>query len=270
MDSAKPPVAYYDAQYGNLALSLYTEVRSETFGHDPGQSGWLTAEEQDLFIGWLGLSPGARLLDVACGSGGPTLRIAQQTGCDACGVDLHEQGLARAAAGASAAGLAERVTFQRADATRPLPFPDGSVDAITCIDSICHLPDRPAVLADWARLLRPGGRLVLADPIVVTGALTGQEIAIRSSIGFYLFVPRDLNGRLLAEAGFEVQEVADRTANMAAVARRWHDARERRAPALRELEGEPTFEGQQRFFDVTARTAAESRLSRLAYRAVRA
>jgi SAM-dependent methyltransferase len=269
MEQPKPAVAYYDAQYGNLAQSLNAEVRAETFGADLGQSGWLTAEEQDLFIGWLGLAPGTRLLDVACGSGGPTLRIAQQTGCDACGVDLHEQGLAQAAAGARAAGLAERVTFQRADASRPLPLPDGSVDAIVCIDAICHLPDRPAVFRDWARLLRPGGRLVLADPIVVTGALTGEEIAIRSSIGFYLFAPRELNPRLLEEAGLEVQEIADRTANMAMVARRWHDARARRAAPLCELEGAQTFEGQQRFFDVTARTAAEGRLSRLAFRAVR-
>jgi SAM-dependent methyltransferase len=269
MEKAPPKVAYYDAQYGNLTSRVNAEVRAETFGTDLGQSGWITLEEQDLFIGWLALAPGARLLDIACGSGGPTIRIARETGCEACGVDMHDRAIAEATARASEAGLADRVTFQQADATRPLPFPDGSVDAIICIDAVNHLLDRRALFRDWARLLRPGGRLVFTDPTVVTGALTHDEIAIRSSIGLFLFVPRDLDARLLAEAGFEVQEVADRTANMATIARRWHDARERRAAALRELEGERTFDGQQRFFDVASRVADEGRLSRLAIRAVR-
>jgi SAM-dependent methyltransferase len=269
MEPARPPLDYYDTQYGNLTSDVNAQVRVETWGTDLGQSGWLTVEEQDLFISWLGLSPGTRLLDIACGSGGPTLRIAHQTGCDACGIDLHDHAITQGNARARASGLADRVTFQRADASRSLPFEDGSVDALICIDAVNHLPDRRAVFRDWARVLRPGGRLVFTDPIVVTGALTNEEIAIRSSIGFFLFVPRDLDERLLAEAGFEVQEVADRTANMATVAQRWHDARDQRRAALRELEGERTFDGQQRFFEVTSRIAAEGRLSRLAIRAVR-
>jgi SAM-dependent methyltransferase len=269
MSTTRPPVAYYDAQYGHVATDVYAQIRAETFGVDIGQNSWLTAEEHDLFIGWLGLAAGSRVLDVACGLGGPTLRIAQQTGCDAWGVDVHEQALADATARARAAGLADRVTLQRADASQPLPFADGSVDAIICIDAINHLPDRSAVLRDWARLLRPGGRLVFTDPIVVTGALSNAEIAIRSSIGFFLFVPRDLDERLATEAGFEVQEVADRTSNMATIARRWMEARERRRAALREIEGEQTFEGQQRFFEVTSQIAAEGRLSRLGIRADR-
>lgn len=269
MEDERPAVAYYDAQYGNLASEIYAEVRAETFGTDLGQSGWITVEEQDLFIGWLALSPGARLLDIACGSGGPTLRIAQRTGCHACGIDLHDAGLAEANTRAAAAGLSDRVAFRREDASRPLPFDDGSIDAIICIDAINHLLDRRALFRDWVRLLRPGGRLVFTNPTVVTGGLTGQELAVRSSIGAFLFVPRDLDARMLVEAGFEVQEIADRTANMASVARRWHDARERRAPALRKIEGDGTFEGQQRFFDVASRIAAEGRLSRLAVRAIR-
>src|SRR6185436_15528326 len=130
MENTKPSVAYYDAQYGHLSSDVNTKVRAETFGVDLGQSGWITVEEQDLFIRWLGLAPGARLLDIACGSGGPTLRIAQETGCDVWGIDIHDRAIAEATARASAAGLAERVRFQHEDASRPLPFPDGSVDAI--------------------------------------------------------------------------------------------------------------------------------------------
>jgi hypothetical protein len=62
-------VDLYRASYRNFASELYADIRREAFGEDIGQTGWLTGEEQDLFIAWLGLSRSARLLDVACGSG---------------------------------------------------------------------------------------------------------------------------------------------------------------------------------------------------------
>jgi ubiquinone/menaquinone biosynthesis C-methylase UbiE len=81
--------------------------------------------------------------------------------------------------------LAERSEFRVADATGPLPFSDATFDAVTCIDAINHFPDRPQVIAEWARLLKLGGRLLFTDPITVTGALTNAEItfaALRVSI----------------------------------------------------------------------------------------
>jgi SAM-dependent methyltransferase len=59
-------------------------------------------------------------------------------------------------------------------------FAAGSFDPIVCIDAICHLPDRDAVLADWSRLLKPGGRAVFTDPLVVTGPISSREVAVRS------------------------------------------------------------------------------------------
>ena len=75
--------------------------------------------------------------------------------------------------------------------------------------------------------------------------------------------------RLLAESGFDDVEFVDRTKNMAQMAKRWHAARKARAADLRRVEGDATFEGQQRFFDVAARLAAEGRLSRFAFHARR-
>jgi 2-polyprenyl-3-methyl-5-hydroxy-6-metoxy-1,4-benzoquinol methylase len=87
-------VDHYGAQYGNFASEVYAAIRRETFGEDIGQNSWLTAEEQDRFIAWLGVGPGDRVLDVACGAGGPARRLARLTGCDVVGVDIHEQGIA--------------------------------------------------------------------------------------------------------------------------------------------------------------------------------
>jgi SAM-dependent methyltransferase len=269
MPSHRPSVDHYTAQYGHFASRLYQEVRNETFGHDIGQNGWLTAEEQDLFISWLDLRPEHTLLDVACGSGGPTLRIAERTGCRVHGIDLHQDGVAQGRAQAETRGVADRARFHQGDAGGPLPFDAGTFDALICVDAINHLPDREQVLHEWARLLRPGGRLVYTDPIVVTGPLTNEEIAIRASIGFFLFVPAGVNERALEQAGFEATEVVDRTENMARIAARWAAARKARARELREVEGDATFEGQQGFFEVAARLASERRLSRLGFRARR-
>jgi SAM-dependent methyltransferase len=262
-------VRHYDAQYGQFASTLYADVRAAAFGEDIGQNGWLTAAEHDLFIEWLALDTNSRLLDVASGSGRTTLRIARLTGCTVHGIDIHEQGVASAMDAARDAGLAGRATFQHTDASRTLPFEEGAFDALICIDAINHLPDRQAVFREWARVLRPGGRLVFTDPIVVTGPLTNEEIALRSSIGCFLFVPPGYDEQALADASFELTDRADRTDNMAQMAARWRDARAARERDLRGIEGDATFEGQQRFLEVASRLAVERRLSRIAVRAVR-
>lgn len=110
---------------------------------------------------------------------------------------------------------------------------------------------------------------MFTDPIVVTGPLTGEEIAARSSIGFFLFVPAGLDERLLTAAGFGLVHEQDRTENMARVALAWRAARERRREDLQRVEGMGSFHDQQRFLDVTASLATEKRLSRLAFRAER-
>jgi 2-polyprenyl-3-methyl-5-hydroxy-6-metoxy-1,4-benzoquinol methylase len=258
-------VRHYDANYGNFQTELYAEIRREAFGEDIGQSSWITADEQDRFLGLLELSPGKRLLDVACGSGGPALRIATKTGCSVVGIDMHEDAVSTANSLAAHDGLSDRAEFRVANAAEPLPFPDAFFDAITCIDAINHLPDRPRVLSDWARLLKPGGRLLFTDPITVTGPLTNHEIAVRGSIGFFLFVPVDYDRTVIAQCGLRLLVCEDVTANMAEMAERRGAARASRSHLLREIEGAETYDGQQTFFAIAARIAKERRLSRFLY-----
>ena len=262
-------VDHYGASYGHFASRLFSEIRSEAFGEDIGQTGWLTAEEHDLFLTLLDLGAESRLLDVACGSGGPTLRIAQHSGAQVHGIDIHEQAIQAARDQAEAEGLSERATFEQTDGSKPLPFPHESFDGVICIDAVNHLPNRPQVFAEWARVLKPGGRLVFTDPITVTGPLTNEEIQIRSSVGFFIFVPKGTDEQQLADTGFELLAVEDRTENMARMAQRWRAARQARADDLKTVEGKETFEGQQTFFQVAAKLAGERRLSRFAFHARR-
>jgi hypothetical protein len=90
-------------------------------------------------------------------------------------------------------------------------------------------------------------------------------LAIRSSIGFYLFLPPGENERLLREAGFSLLAVEDVTDNARDVARRWHDARQRQKEALVAREGRANFEGLQRFLLCVHTLSVERRLSRFAY-----
>lgn len=257
-------VDLYGASYRSFATDLYAEIRREAFGEDIGQTGWLTAEEQDLFIGWLHLSRSSQLLDLACGSGKPTLRIAQKTGCHVSGVDLHSDAIASAKANARELGYEGRTKFYEGNAAERLSFMNSSFDAITCIDAINHLPDRPRVLAEWRRVLKPGGRLLFTDPIVLTGPMTNTEIAIRASIGLFVFVPAGQDEALLKQAGFEIERIEDRTRNMAVNAAGWLTARAGREAELRKIEGADVFFGQQRFLETAALLAEERRLSRFA------
>jgi 2-polyprenyl-3-methyl-5-hydroxy-6-metoxy-1,4-benzoquinol methylase len=256
---------HYDANYKNFESQLYAEIRREAFGEDIGQSSWISADEQDRTIPELALEAGKSLLDIACGSGGPALRIAERTGCSVVGVDVHQDAINTAKALAAERGLTERTNFQVADASSRMPFPDAHFDAITCIDAINHLPNRPAVIAECVRLVKPGGRLLFTDPITITGPLTNEEMAIRSSIGFFLFVPAGYDASVITDCGLRLILCEDVTANMAALAERRGTARAARAGILQRIEGNETYEKQQKFFEVAARLARERRLSRFLF-----
>jgi len=263
--TAGSPTGRYDANYGNFQTELYAQIRREAFGEDIGQNSWLTSDEHNKFLEWLDLASGKILLDVGCGAGGPALRIAAITGCSVVGVDVHEHAVATAVSLAAQRGFAERTKFHVANASGPLPFSDASFDAITCIDTINHLPDRQRIIAEWTRLLKQRGRLLFTDPVTVTGPLTNAEIEIRSLGGFYLFTLQGYDESIIAQCGLRLLRCEDVTANMAKVAEARRTARASRSIALREIEGTLEYDSQQEFLAVTARVAAEGRLSRFLY-----
>ncbi len=257
-------VDLYDSHYGHAEADVYREIRRETFGEDLGQTSWITARECDAFRDRLGLPPGGRLLDVACGTGGVALRMASRGGASAVGVDISGPAIV-AAARAAAVAPGKHAEFRVVNADEPLPFDDSSFDAVFCNDAINHFEDRERVLADWYRVLKPGGRCLFTDPIVVTGCLSNTEIAARSSIGFFLFTPLGENEAFLENAGFELERTDDLTEAVATVSRRWLDARSARREALVEREGAAGYDELQRFLRVVHVLAAERRLSRFAY-----
>lgn len=251
--------------YANFDDRVLASVRAATYGEDIGQNSWVTVEEYASCIETLRLDAHSHVLEVASGSGGPALHVAQRTGCRVTGVDVNRSGVGTASALATRAGLAERLRFMVADATQPLPFEDDTFDALLCIDSMNHFPNRSDVLKEWCRILKAGGRAIFTDPVVITGPVTNEELAARSSIGLFVFVPKGLNEELIVKAGFKLINQLDATENAALVSRRWREARQRFRDDLLRMEGAENFEGVQKFLGAVHRLTAERRLSRIAY-----
>jgi SAM-dependent methyltransferase len=160
--------------------------------------------------------------------------------------------------------------FEQCDASKRLPFDDKAFDAVFSNDVLCHLPGRLDVLREVFRVLKPGGRMLFSDALIIGGMISQEEIATRASIGFYVFSPPGENERLMERAGFREVRVADTTDNAARIARRWRDAREKRKEGLVAAEGDANFEGLQRFLTCVHTLTSEKRLLRCVYSARKA
>ncbi|WP_028812524.1 class I SAM-dependent methyltransferase [Streptomyces flavidovirens] len=124
----------------------------------------------------LGLTTGARVLDVASGRGTTALLLADGYGAEVDGVDYAPANTALAQGAAQAVGLADRARFTTGDAEH-LPYPDGVFDAVVCECALCTFPDKARAAAEFARVLGPAGRLgitdVTIDPTRLPPGLTG-------------------------------------------------------------------------------------------------
>jgi len=109
------------------------------------------------------VAPGARVLDVATGTGDVAIAFARDSEAgEVTGVDLAEGMLAVGREKLARARLDGRVTLMEGDALA-LPFEDASFDVVTIAFGLRNLPDYAAGVAEMARVLRPGGRLLVLE-----------------------------------------------------------------------------------------------------------
>lgn len=254
----------YDKHYASLRESLQDKIRREAFEDYFGQFSGVSTANFDRFFRWLDLTRNSFVLDVACGSGAPALRLARSVECTVVGIDRNARAIADATELAREQGLSERVRFERHDANQPLPFPESTFDAALCIDALAHLSDHRRIFAAWARVLKGGGRLLFTTS-VMTGPLSNVEIAVRTRDGYFLLHPPGSHERLLEEAGFELLRREDISADQAEIARRFCVALTTHADAIRAAEGDAVFEEEYRFRAVIEQVARERRLSHIVF-----
>lgn len=157
----------------------------------------------------LAVGAGNHVLDIGCGTGGPARRIARVTGAAVTGVSLSEWQVQRAGELAVKEDLAGLNRFERADATE-LPCPDGAFDAALACEVLVHVPDKAAALAESCRVLRPDGRLVLAE-LVLARPMDKDAERIWSAMPMSVPPPAAAYAQLVTAAGLVVDESLDAT-----------------------------------------------------------
>ncbi|MEQ1884439.1 MAG: methyltransferase domain-containing protein [Bryobacteraceae bacterium] len=259
----------YNNSYGNYAAEAYRQVRVETYGEDFGQTSWVTNEESHQIPKLLELTPESNVLEIGCGSGAYAVHLAGSIGCSVTGLDVNENGVNNANKLVEERGLSEKVRFQQCDVSKGIPFEERTFDAVFANDALCHIPGRQQLLEEIYRVLKLRGRMLFSDALIIGGAVTAEEIAARSSIGYYVYSPPGENVTMLEAAGYAKIAASDTTDGAALIAGRWHDARAKHREALVAAEGEPNFDGLQKFLDCVRTLTAERRLLRHVYLARR-
>jgi ubiquinone/menaquinone biosynthesis C-methylase UbiE len=183
------PVDFDVAYLRDQVMTTYDRVAREPHGsyhfhrgpvyaatvlrYDPDELGALPRIATERFAG-VGnplaidaVQPGETVLDHACGAGMDLLLAARRVGPTgrAIGIDMTPAMVERARAAAEAAGLGERVEVHRGF-YEALPVPDASVDVVISNGVLNLAPDKGLVLREIQRVLKPGGRLLLADVVV--------------------------------------------------------------------------------------------------------
>lgn len=189
--------------------------RVQRYGWDKAagdyEAGWRDQLEpaQSLMLEMAALSPGERVLDVACGTGLVSFRALEQVGAagSVLGTDISAEMVEGARRRADEAGY-RNATFQRFDA-ESMDLEDGAFDAAVCALGLMYCPDPVNALGEMRRLLRPGGRAAA----VVWGARAGcgwadifpivdARVASEVCPLFFRLGTKDSLARAFSEAGF--------------------------------------------------------------------
>ena len=165
-----------------------------------------------------------RILDVACGTGDSTISIAKAAGegSTVTGVDISEGMMALVEGKAEKAGVRERINLQVADG-EALPYEEGAFDRVTCAFGIRNFEHKEKGLAEFLRVLKPGGKAVILELSVpqnkvvrwaydlyftrllprIGGAVSGDKAAYRYlPASVHHFPAPQVFCRMMAEAGF--------------------------------------------------------------------
>ncbi len=217
-----------DAYWGRDGLERAILDALAAAGHDVGALTIDVLAPADQFHGGgkpatqrlarlAGLGPGSRVLDVGGGLGGPARTLAVEFGCRVTVVDPTASYVGAGRALTARLGLGDRVTHVEGDALA-LPVEDESVDLVWTQNSGMNIADKERLYAGFARVLRPGGRLALQEPMAGPGGpVVFPVMWARDAATSFLRPPADMR-RAIEGAGFKARAWEDVTTELAASA----------------------------------------------------
>jgi len=169
------------------------------------------------------------ILDVGCGIGGSTRRLAHETGCQVTGIDLSEEYIDAAERLTQLLDMQERVSF-RACSALELPFQDDCFDGVWSLQMNMNVEDKQAWLNETYRVLKPGGRAIFYEVCASKSSYLHFPVPWAQDRSMSFLVPPESFRNAMESAGFEIAVWNDKT----------HLAREAFANA-REPVGEPNL-----------------------------
>lgn len=211
------PAAHYDRVTDAWRLLLGDELHYGVFSSPDDPLPVATAALTTRMIEAAELRPGLDVLDVGCGSGTPACRLAADFSVRVLGITTSAVGVAAATARAAGLGL-DGVRFEVRDGTAN-GLPDESFDRVWALESSHLMREREQLIAECARVLRPGGRLVLCDitrqrdiPFAELRERRQDFVTLRTAFGDARMEPLDHYTAIAAEHGLVVDRADDLTA----------------------------------------------------------
>ncbi len=265
MAANAPRADQYESFYREFDSPLMRQIRREAYGDDIGQHSWTGSDELRQDAGRLGLGPTRRLLDLGSGPCGPLAFLISNFGCAGVGLELSPSAIEVGYSRAAELGIQALFAAEVADLNETLPSSLGPFDSALAVDVVLHIRDRQALFREVTGLLRPGGRFLLTDAGVVTGAVSNEEFQLRSVHGYTQFVPAGWNEQLLEGAGFRVLETEDRTTSVVRNATGRLAAMRNHREELESLSGAASFQSQSAYLTIVAELASRRALSRVMY-----
>jgi len=167
-----------------------------------------------------------KVLDAGCGVGGSSLWLGKNIGCKVTGISLSQKQVNKANELSKSTGLNAAVIFEKRDFTNT-GFADNSFDVVWAIESVCHANNKSDFLREAFRILKKGGRLILAD-FFKKENLTGDDASVIHKWATGWAVPdfstiEDFQIKLVDE-GFKEIQIQDATDAIRPSAKRLYKA----------------------------------------------
>jgi sarcosine/dimethylglycine N-methyltransferase len=217
-------VQYYDTHPINEAQILATlqskeitlEGLSEEVLKDYDQDHYGGVEANDSLAQAAGIKAQHRVLDVCCGLGGPARYLAYRYGCKVVGLDFTESRFLAAQRLTRLTGLDHLVSFRHGNALA-MPFDAAEFDVAIGQEAWCHVPDKARLIAECARVVKPGGVIAFTDILRMPTLTETEWQRLAREMTYADLGSFERYRELLAQNGFSLERCEDLSAHWAQI-----------------------------------------------------